>query len=163
MASVGHLKPRTESAELFRHVFRELNVDADKLAGQDHEDAMIQAHSWPAPYLRLQFDGSSTASKSACGWVLYGSHSVKDDSEQEWTKLAWHSFRLPARVSSTAAELEALVAAVSFLHAYAQGVETAWSMLQNWQPVDFSKASDLRLAEELCQVRTASETEVPSE
>eukprot|EP00973_Karenia_brevis_P040018 5525708-Karenia_brevis.AAC.1 len=88
-------RPRCETAEWSRHVYRELNGEADALAGchtftYEHIDKDTSYRNF-----RLFFDGSVTTSSSGGGWVLYGSHghnATAVETENEWAKLAALSF-----------------------------------------------------------------------
>ena len=139
--------PRTDSAEIFRRVHCELNAEADLLAGREDPCWHMENYDTPYPLLRLQFDGSSTDTQAGCGWILYGACHVEDDDECKWTCVAWHAFKLPQKVSCTAAELEALAAGVHFVAAYLQSSHEAQRCLQSCQPWDFSKSKDFLLYE----------------
>ena len=68
---------------------------------------------------------------------MYGALAITEDAEREWEVVAWRSFSLPHRVSSTAAELEAMASAVGFLAAYVHGFSEARANLEQWRPYDF--------------------------
>ena len=140
-----NLRPRMDSAEIFRHVYRELNTEADKLAGRADATWHMEHYTSPYPLLRLHFDGSSTHTAAGCGWILYGAHHVADDEEKEWICIAWHAFKLPNKVFCTAAGLEALAAGVHFVVAYLRNANEAQKCLQTLRPQDFSKSNELVL------------------
>ncbi len=78
MLDSGMVMPRTDASDIFRHIYRELNAEADRLAGSSTPSEVFP-YMDPMPYLRFQFDGSSTKDRSGCGWILYGSASVQED------------------------------------------------------------------------------------
>ena len=139
----------TDDADVFRHVYREPNAEADRLAGLRVSGWHVEPYDKPFQLLRLQFDGSSTSTHAGCGWALYGAEEVNHDVDDKWTLAAWHAFRLPAKMSCTAAELEAMAAGVHFIAADVQGYEVSRRCLQTWQPWDFSKSIELMLYESM--------------
>ena len=47
-------KSRSDNAEIFRHMFRELHTEADKLAGQETDDHFVAKYRCPMPYVRWE-------------------------------------------------------------------------------------------------------------
>eukprot|EP00973_Karenia_brevis_P065951 9167666-Karenia_brevis.AAC.1 len=110
----GLVRPPNPTADFHRHVFRELNKQADKLAAEAHD---LGNDLWclsPVPTfkcLRGFFDGSLREGRTAGGWILYASEEADVNDSSQWFVLAKHRFTLGVD-SSTAAEL----AAASDLH-----------------------------------------------
>ena len=69
------LSTRCETGEMFRHIYRELDTEADALAGKAANSGALATDASPPGFLRLMFDGSCKSSKSGGGWILYGAHS----------------------------------------------------------------------------------------
>ena len=79
------------------------------------------------PFLRVYFDGSFKHGQCGSGFVVFASRDPEAQNNN-WTMIAWHSFRLPTKVSCTAAELEAMAATVispTVDAAYQSGCHTA--------------------------------------
>ena len=53
----ANVKSGTEDSELFRHIYRELNAEADQLAGQVESGWYVSDDVQLWTYLRLFFDG----------------------------------------------------------------------------------------------------------
>jgi len=143
------LSSRSKAGEMFRHVYRELNAEADAVASRAENAGTIVTDSPPPRLLRLMFDGSVTTSRASGGWILYGADDIVVDDEAEWRVLAWQSFIFPTKVSITAAELEACFAGVTFLHAYLQGPEFARHHFSQWHPYNFALVPELQLSERI--------------
>ena len=123
------------------------NQEADSLAGSDRNAGYV-AVTEPLPYLRLMFDGSSKTTSAGGGWILYGSTGVVADEPAEWQAIAWQAFKFPAKVSSTAAKMEAVSAGIAFLHAFLQGPECANQHFSQWCPHDYSNDRELPMYED---------------
>ena len=147
MVELFGIRPRSDDADWGRHIFRELNCEADALAGV-HRFA-FQEHSCDTNWVayRLFFDGSCTESGAGGGWVLYGSRHVFHDSLHEWEKLADLSFALGTGATVTAAELESCSWGVSYLKARLQGIRESHDNIHKWRTLDTSRCKILTLAE----------------
>eukprot|EP00973_Karenia_brevis_P029674 4093119-Karenia_brevis.AAC.1 len=83
----GCIVPRTQSADWYRHVYREFNKEADALANlaMDQESSSNWARPVSAlrPYcLRGWFDGGRRGEQhSSYGWILTGCF---DGHQQHW-------------------------------------------------------------------------------
>ena len=148
MVNQQGLSTRCKTGEMFRHIYRELNSEADALAGRAENSGALLTNAPPPRFLRLMFDGSRTSSKAGGGWILYGAPEILRDEPNEWKVLAWQSFVFPARVSITAAELEAVFAGVTFLHSYLQGPEAANRHFSQWHPYNYVEVPELCLYEQ---------------
>ena len=80
------------------------------VAGRGEKDGQVVADTMQPRYLRLMFDGSVSSNTSSGVCILYGAHRVEVDTPAERFTVAWQSFVFPAKVSRTAAELEAVSA-----------------------------------------------------
>lgn len=115
------LEPRSVSADIHRHIFRELNVEADALANEAHSKG---TQSWQSNglrrcrFYRAFFDGSKRGASTTGAWILYGSQGeASHSSECVWMKLAWSHFPVDA-ASSTGAELEAALSLHGFIDGF---------------------------------------------
>ena len=145
-ASTYGLAPRCDSADFGRHIYRELNGEADHLANK--YCYTVDFHI-PAPkytYYRLLFDGS--VSKSGCGggWVLKGSHRVDKDMPEEWSNVARVSFPMPRHSTITTCELEACVWGVAFTMLLIRNADAASDNLKQWAPWHIPNIRTLKLA-----------------
>jgi ribonuclease HI len=136
--------PRQDHCDLGRHIYRELNPEADALAGRHSFSYNRLCHDVSFRFYRLFFDGSCNQARSSGGggWVLYGARRIIDDSPEEWTKIAELSFPLFAGCTVTVAELEACLWGVSYFAAMlADNVE---EHLGSWIPL---RTNDFELLE----------------
>eukprot|EP00973_Karenia_brevis_P045707 6329188-Karenia_brevis.AAC.1 len=68
MIQTKRLKPRHETADWGRHIYRELNTQADELAGRHVLSYERVDNAVPYTCFRLFFDGSVSQSGSGGGW-----------------------------------------------------------------------------------------------
>ena len=131
--------PATNSSDFHRHIFRELNAEADAKANMGRMHGSI---CWsrggsllPYPYLRVFCDGSLSENIAGGGFVVYGSTDpgVKDDN---WTLLAWSCFKVECQ-SITAAELEALAGAHDFVISLVRCPQQWQRSLAEWAPLKY--------------------------
>ena len=135
MMSKSLILPREDHGDFHRHVFRELNTEADHEAGLVHtlgRDAWIIEFATLPPFFRCHFDGSKLGNRCSCAWLMYASMDpgVNDDS---WYLFARMQFPLMAS-SSTAAELEAAASAHFFFTALLDVHSSAERFLKSWIP-----------------------------
>ena len=64
------VRPRLDSCDFCRHIFRELNRDADALATKHCNSWSLEVYATPSSRLRGLVDGSVQGHKAACGWVV---------------------------------------------------------------------------------------------
>jgi len=64
-------RPRQDAADWGRHIYRELNVEADKLANQHRHEQTVLSTAKLYKRFRLFFDGGVTANAAGGGWILY--------------------------------------------------------------------------------------------
>ena len=128
--------PREDYANLHRHVYRELNAVADRVAAKARDgSSTFQLTSLPADprCVRVYFDGGRQDGRCTAGWVAYASTDpgAEDDS---WQEVAWSSFPVHA-ASSVAAELEAAAGAHSFVVAWLSGQDVEKAVREHlaWQ------------------------------
>ena len=76
---------KTTTSEWTRHIYRELNAEADKLANKHRDEKKITPGLGQHRCYQLFFDGSVTADSAGGGLVLYGSSAVVHDSPDEWS------------------------------------------------------------------------------
>ena len=131
------VRPRTETADFCRHIYRELNCEADRLANKYADSWSLEYYDKPATYVRAFFDGSRRSSQAAFGWIVYTCCDPVLDEESGWTPVARRSLVLPSRATITAAELEACSSLVSFLQAYYVGYEQAAIEVQAQNLLDY--------------------------
>ena len=139
------VRPRTDSADFFRHIYRELNTEADALANKYADSWSLEYYEAPAKHIRAFFDGSRRPSKAAFGWIVYAS-SANGDEISDWKPLATRSCVLPQQATITAAELEACSSLVSFLRAYYLGYTQALQTIQTQSLLDYRAVHILSLA-----------------
>ena len=114
----GLIAPRMPSAEWCRHVYRERNMEADRLANEAMDDCASATWHTCNKFPRMQqlcahFDGGKRGDiAAACGWHLQGSHEVEPNGEPVWHTLAWGSLLLDPRITSSEAEFSGLAQAV---------------------------------------------------
>jgi hypothetical protein len=139
------LRPRCDHEPVFKHIFRELNAEADAIAGMGSAQHWMSEQPGPYTNLRLFFDGSFRNGFATSGWVLYGSNCVETDDPDEWTRVAWHSFPVGS-ASVTAAELEAMSGGVLFLEAYFNGTQAMKEHFSSFRTIGLDQWSVLKLA-----------------
>ena len=105
---------RAVGAELYRHIYRELNGAADALAADRQDSLVIYVDDWPC-WLRISCDGSRRGGLVGCGWILEGSDGTVSN-PKEWQLLATASWCLPHNLDALEAEMCALQSATRFLH-----------------------------------------------
>lgn len=130
-------RPRTDLSDWGRHIFRELNTEADKLAGRHRYH--FQEHSNDTSMLayRLFFDGSRTSTGTGGGWVLYGSRDGSRDASCDWERLADLSFQMDASATVTACELEAALFGMDNVHARFTNFSNSARAMGEWTPLNF--------------------------
>ena len=138
--------PRHCSAEWARHVYRELNAEADELANRHYFKYQQYCSVDGFRYFRIYFDGSVSDGGAGGGWVLYGSRHLTTDAPEDWSKIADLSFGLRVGATVTAAELEACVWAIAYLGDALQDPAAANFNPELWQPMDTSRLPILSLA-----------------
>ncbi len=136
--------PRTDDADWGRHIFRELNTEADALASRHAHSYALYTSAFDFNIFRLYFDGSAADTGSGCGWVLYAAKEAAQDRVEDWTKVADMSFPLGASATVTAAELEACFCGVSYLLASPDG--RAEHFCRTWTPLDTKRFEILEVA-----------------
>ena len=142
-----NVEPREATADFGRHIFRELNTDADALAGRHEDSAWLQNYARPAKFVRAFFDGSCKGTSTAYGWKVFATNDVASDSLGDWHPVATRCGVLPGHASVTAAELEGAASLVGFLEAYYQGHSVAERALRKKYYVDHTAIHVLQLAD----------------
>ena len=141
-----HLRPRADTADWARHIYGELNTEADSLANKHCNEYLLSNMSSAFTCYRLFFDGSVNQNGAGGGWILYGAVGGHGAEPQEWTVIASCSFEIPQDATVTICELEACVFAVVFMRALTQGVNEAHECMQSWQPLHINNVRILKLA-----------------
>ena len=141
------VRPRENTTDFCRHIYRELNTTADSLAGKYCNDSMLLPYDIPAIRTRAFFDGSRKGDKAASGWAVFATTEKSCDDEVQWQLIAWKSFVLPDGASITAAELEAATSVISFLHAYFQSHAHALANISSFPVMDHRTIQIFSLAE----------------
>ena len=114
--------PRQDCADFCRHVFRELNGEADELAKRHGNTWHLETYSNPACCVRGFFDGSVKGDKAAFGWIVLAS-CAGDEDMSLWRPIAYKSGCLPDGATITAAELAAALSLVTFFQSYYKSYE----------------------------------------
>ena len=140
------VRPRTDTADWGRHIYRELNTEADILANRHEDSRHMETNLQDFKCYRLFFDGSVTKTKAGGGWVLYGATQVAQDSQEEWNRIAAVSFPMPPNSTITACELEACLWGVSFIASLFVSESQAAVNLQTWQAQHIKGIRTLMLA-----------------
>ena len=140
------MRPRCDAADWGRHIYRELNQEADSLAGRHAHTYQEFCHGRHYRCYRICFDGSVTETASGGGWILYGARTIIEDAPGVWTRLAQLSFPLAIGSTVTVAELESCLWGVTYLMARLQGTCVATANLQKWKPMNTSKLKILSLS-----------------
>jgi ribonuclease HI len=146
LASDFGFRPRLDDAEWSRHIFRELNQEADAQATRHVDSYTAHCHEKGLRHFRICFDGSCSSSGSGGGWVLYGTPGAKMDAPEEWSRISELSFPLQKGATVTAAELEACLSSLAYLKAWMQGPIEAARHVQTWRPLDTSRFKLLELS-----------------
>ena len=141
------VRPRTDTADFCRHIYREFNHTADRLANKYQNTWHIEPHHEPPLFVRGFFDGSCKAPKAAYGWVVYGASELKEDVETNWTILATKSGVLPDGATITAAELEGALSLTSFLSVYYQSYNAALANISQHTCMDYAAVQTFVLAD----------------
>ena len=132
--------PPSDHMDLFRHVYRELNADADAKANLGRTSGRC---SWQCSdytggfrFLRLMFDGSLKDGECGSGFVVFASPDP-GPMDSNWHLVAWMSLKIVAR-SITAAELEAAAAAaLEFVATLLERPADVPSFLANYVPAQY--------------------------
>ena len=120
-----------------RHVYRELNAEADRLAtARVDRCRLLSPPPWPR-YVRAYSDGGLKAG-GGMGCTLHGSDSPADH-PSHWRPLADASFSTAAGSSSTEAELAGVASVIKFVGT-AAGMG-AWSRTQETWDAGLLKAA----------------------
>ena len=125
----GILVPRMADVNWYRHVYRELNTQADALANRAMDEGMSSEWSRPHAYLRPHrlrgwFDGGRRHDGlCSCGWLLQASYSSIVDTH--WSTVAWACVLLPAGTSTVEAELTGAELLTTAARKNAEGVTAA--------------------------------------
>ena len=114
---------RHASADWAKHTYRELNQEADELAGRHECTYKLHLRDCHFSRFRLFFDGSHRSDPSGGGWLLYGSSDVADDNATEWSRIAELSF-MHKSTTVTAAELESSLWGMAYLLSWMRGLRT---------------------------------------
>lgn len=126
------IAPPTDEADIFRHIFRELNSEADAKAnfGRIHGAGSWHSnHVTKYKFLRVFFDGSCKDELCGSGVVAYGTDDPGEN-DQSWHQLAWMAYPVNGP-SITAAELEAAAGALAMLETLVLGGDLC-SFFGNW-------------------------------
>ena len=142
----GHVHPCHNSADFCRHVFRELNGQADELANRHSNTWHLDEYVRPVGCIRGFFDGSVHGKRAAFGWIVLGS-SCGDSNMSLWQIVAHKSGCLPDGATITAAELEGSSSLVSFLHAYYQSYQKAVDNISTYASMNYDIMQSLALAD----------------
>ena len=94
---------RQAGGELFRHIYREHNTEADLLAGSHEDTVWLRAGPWPR-LLRGSSDGSKRGERVGCGWIIEGSWNYTEH-PNAWEVLAKASWMLPGELNALEAEM----------------------------------------------------------
>ena len=140
------MRPRQEHVDWGRHIYRELNGEADAIAGRHHYSYSRFTQRPDFRCFRLYFDGSCAQHGSGGGWVLYGAVAIVEDSLDAWTKIAELSFPLGEKSTVTIAELEACLWGVTYVSAVLRCEAALSHHLETWRPLDTSQFELLELS-----------------
>ena len=134
------IAPPRDHHDFHRHVFRELNAEADAKANLGRQCGRCSWHaasSWTSlPYLRFFFDGSCKDGECGSGFVAFGSASP-GVTDADWTIIGWMCFDVSAS-SITAAELEAVAAAQAFAVTYLDDPAGLDMFLEHYTPWSYA-------------------------
>ena len=140
------LRPRLDDADWSRHVFRELNQEADAQATRHAHSYTEHSCERGSLHFRFFFDGSCSSTGSGGGWVFYGTAGAKTDAPEEWVRIAELSFPLQKGATVTAAELEACLSRLAYFKAWIRGPVEAARHVKTWTPLDTSRLKLLELS-----------------
>ena len=141
------IRPRHDTADICRHIYRELNTEADHHANKYSNNWWLETYNAPAKCIRAFFDGSRRGNQAAYGWVVFASDLASCDCSSEWSWIATKSCVLPEGASITAAELEAASSVAAFLEAYYKGRKEAALQIQQFPFMDDQTIRKSSLAE----------------
>ena len=147
LVNVFDVRPKRDVCDFCRHIYRELNTEADRLAYKHASEWSLEAYSEPAPRIRGFFDGSVQGDKAAFGWIVFALDVDKVDSRENWVHVASKSGTLPDTASITAAELEGLSSITSFLRAYYISYEDAMADMECTTNINHKLVRVLTLAD----------------
>ena len=139
--------PRIDTADFCRHIYRELNTVADRLADRYRNEWMLVPYTNPSKRIRAFFDGSKRGNKAAYGWAVFVLPTDSMDELSALQPIATKSCLLPDGASVTSAELEAASNLICFLHAYFHGYDEAISTISKFPTMDHRTLQQLTLAE----------------
>ena len=126
--------------DFHRHVYRELNGDADAKANLGRTSGRSYWHRagsfYSMPCLRIYFDGSLKDGICGSGFVAFASSQPGLD-DSNWAIVAWMCLRVEAN-SITAAELEALAAAHAFVSACLSGPDSLAIFFEQYVPWSYT-------------------------
>ena len=128
--------PRQSTANWVRHIYRELNGHADKLANKHSYSFWINQDLFKFPFYRLFFDGSVGKRGAGGGWALYGCTDINQDTLSDWHLVAELSFGMPATATITVCELEACLWGILFTEALQNSLEAALLNARTWQTMN---------------------------
>jgi len=146
LVAQGAVRPRQDTADFCRHVFRELNGRADELANRHANTWYLDPYTTPATRIRAFFDGSVRANKAAFGWIVFTCPDGDQNMEQ-WRTVASKSGSLPDGATITAAELEGALSLVSFLHSYYDSYDRAFANICTYSSMPYNTIRSLLLAD----------------
>ena len=146
LAKTAKVRPREDCADFCRHIFRELNQEADAMANRHGSSCHVKEYGEPAACVRAFFDGSVKGKRAAFGWVVQEC-SAGDQDMSKWRTVATKSGSLPDGASITAAELEACSSLVSFLSSYYKSYEEALGRITMDRLMNYNSIRVLFLAE----------------
>ena len=119
------LVPREKASPWLRHVYRELNTEADAMATkaietrQAHFEANAAYIQQAACRANIHFDGGKRDGIASCGWVLSASFE-KDPCNKLWRRVASGALPL-GDISSTEAELRGACEAINIALTFVRG------------------------------------------
>ena len=131
-ASHGFL-PRQTATNWARHIYRELNKDADKLANKHSYHFWINRRRYAFPFYRLFFDGSVTRQGAGGGWALFSCTDTNRDLLCDWHLVAELSFGMPLTATITVCELEACIWGIVFTEALQESLDSALTNASTWK------------------------------
>lgn len=140
------VKPRQDSADFGRHIYREVNTAADELAGRHAHSFEQHWNSRAHRKFRLFFDASSTSDGAGGGWVLYALNDDAPDTPLHWIKIAALSFSLDTEATVTTAELEACLWGVVYFASWLRNPRQAAQQALSWEPHRAQRQKVLELA-----------------
>ena len=124
------LLPPQDGHTVHRHVFRELNQQADRIAGWELNSGFVSRSQ-----TLCHICASCLAAVFRKRAAAPGGSSDAGSQEGQWTTLAWMCFPVKS-TSITAGELEAAVSSHCLLQALYRGGSAVEDFLNSWQAVD---------------------------